>query len=113
MEMEAIKNPITLKSDANTGQEVKALVGSGAQGKFINRRTVMKLGLREILLTKPILVYNVDGTSNQLGSIRNYINIEATINGVIKKECMLVTQFGKQDIILGIDWLKERNLQIN
>lgn len=111
--MQAMKIPITLKSDANAGQEVKALIDSGAQGKFINRGTVRKLGLREILLTKPIPVYNVDGTPNQLGSIRNYVNVEATINGITKKERMLVTQLGKQDIILGIDWLKEKNPRIN
>lgn len=111
--MQAMKIPITLKSDANAGQEVKALINSGAQGKFINRGTVRKLGLREIPLTKPIPVYNVDGTPNQLGSICNYVNMEATINGITKKERMLVTQLGKQDIILGIDWLKERNSRTN
>lgn len=113
MEMQAMKIPIRLKTEANAGAQVKALIDSRAQERFIDRRTVRTLGLREIPLSRPISVYNVDGTPNQLGNICNYVNVDVTIGKTTSKERMLVTQLGKQEVILGIDWLKERNPGIN
>lgn len=111
--MQAIKIPITLKSNANAGVQVKAFINSGAQERFIDWRTVWTLKLQEISLNKPIPIYNIERTFNQLENIQNYVSINITIGKTTKKERMLVTQLRKQEVILGIDWLKERNPQIN
>lgn len=72
---------IIVKSSANAGISVKALVNSGAQGKFIDQFLVRRLGLRERPLAHSIPVYNIDGTSNRIGSIRNYVEPDMVING--------------------------------
>lgn len=82
---------------------------SGAEGRFINRRTVRQLGLKETPLPAPIKVYNVDGSLNQLGFIRNSVSVMMDVGGRPVKEDFLVTHIDKQDIILGIDWLRRLN----
>lgn len=113
MNMQSMKIPVTLKSSVNAGTRIKALIDSGAQEKFIDWSVVQKAGLFEQLLARPIPVFNVDGTPNQLGNICNYIEMVININSKEHKKWLFVTHLGKQDVILGIDWLKENNLHIN
>lgn len=112
MDSNSMRIPIHILGKETVGR-VPALIDSGAQGKFINRRTVRQLGLKELLLKKPIQVFNVDGTPNELGNIRNTVEVPINIAGTVTKERLLVTQLGKQHIILGMDWLKDRNPSIN
>ncbi|GJE98040.1 polyprotein, partial [Phanerochaete sordida] len=105
--------PVIIKSSTNAGIPVKALVDSGAQGKFIDRFLVRRLGLSERPLAHPIPVYNVDGTPNRIGSIRNYVEPDMVINGKPMKERLFVTHLGKQEMILGFDWLQKYNPRIN
>lgn len=108
MQARSMKIPVTLRTKRNVGT-IPALVDSGAQGKFINRRTVRQFGLPETPLQRPIRVYNVDGTPNELGYIRNFVELDLSVAGKTTKEKLLVTQLGKQDVILGMDWLQQRN----
>lgn len=112
MSTRSMRIPVKFNKAPIAGKQL-ALIDSGAQGKFINRRTVKQLNLKEKPLTKPIKVCNVDKTPNELGYIQNYVETDLEIAGKTTTTKLLVTQLGKQDIIIGIDWLQEHNPQIN
>jgi hypothetical protein len=60
-------------------------------------------------LEKPIKVYNVDGTLNKRGTIRQSVDLNIEIHGKTCTERFLVTGLGKHKIILGYPWLKRMN----
>ena len=60
-------------------------------------------------LENPLVVYNVDGTLNKMGTIRKYVDLPIIINGRKTTERLLVTGLGKLRIILGFPWLNEQN----
>ena len=49
--------------------EMKALIDSGAQGKFLNKDFALRNKIALNKLNNPITVYNVDGTKNSSGKI--------------------------------------------
>ena len=68
--------PVSLNtpgSKENVG--TKALIDCGAGGKFIDTQFVQKNGFPTTKLSKPIPVYNVDGTPNKQGTIRAYTTL--------------------------------------
>ena len=101
----------------NTGEnkivETLGLVDSGAGGKFIDQNFAQqeKLELKE--LVEPLTVYNIDGTLNKKGTIRNYVDLPMTIFRKKTNEQLLVTGLGKIKVILGFTWLNEQNPLIN
>ena len=103
--------PVTTKT--NNAGKIRALIDSGAQGKFIDKVVALKLGLKETPLRQNIPVYNVDGTPNRLGQIRTKVELPITIGGKEVKEELYVTHLGKNEIILGFDWLQKHNPRIN
>ena len=100
--------PVTLKS-SDAEYTTKALVDSGAGGKFIDQKLVEKLKLPRSKLTKPIPVFNVDGTPNLLGAITHTTTLTMEIGGEELEEQLMITSLGKHDVILGLTWLQERN----
>ena len=62
---------------------------------------------------EPLTVYNVNGTLNKKGTIRNYVDLPMTIFGKKTNEWLLVTGLGKIKIILGFTWLNEQNPLVN
>ncbi|THH03159.1 hypothetical protein EW145_g6483 [Phellinidium pouzarii] len=97
------------------GQTVlsNALIDSGAEGKFINSKFVAKHRIPVQKLVKPIPVHNVDGTPNQNGTITHYTLRPLLFGNKLTMAFLLVTSLGKEDIILGLPWLKQRNPLIN
>ena len=63
--------PISFSSEHTNGRtvETKALLDTGAGGKFIDQNFVLQNDIRTKKLEKPITVYNVDGTKNKTGTI--------------------------------------------
>ena len=103
--------PVTTKT--NHAGKIRALIDSGAQGKFIDKVVALKLGLKETPLQQNIPVYNIDGTPNKLEQIRTKVKLPITIGGKDIKEKLYVTHLGKNEIILGFDWLQKHNPRIN
>jgi hypothetical protein len=64
-------------------------------------------------LTRPIPVYNVDGTPNEDGAIREIADVILRYNGHAERTQFAITQLGKQSMILGFTWLCEHNPEIN
>jgi predicted aspartyl protease len=54
---------------------IKALLDSGCTGLAINKKFVEKHGISTKKVARPIPIYNMDGTRNKAGSIREYVEI--------------------------------------
>ena len=50
---------------------------------------------------------------NKKGTIKNYVDLQFSINGKEFQERFYVTGLGKQKAILGLTWLKKHNPEIN
>ena len=61
--------------------ETKALLDTGAGGKFIDQNFVRNQKIKTKNLKHPIKVFNVDGTPNKRGTITKYTRLDLTING--------------------------------
>ena len=64
-------------------------------------------------LQRPIPVYNVDGSPNEGGAIREIVDVILRVNGHMERTTFAVTSLGKQDLILGFTWLEEHNPEID
>ena len=93
--------------------ETPALIDSGAGGTFINQNHARKIGYKLTELETPVKAYNVDGMENKKGMIKNYVDLQFSLNGKEFQEKFYVTGLGKQKIILGLPWLKKHNLEID
>ena len=93
--------------------ETSALIDSGAGGTFIDKSFALRHGITLSPLAKPIPVYNVDGTRNKLGSIKEYTWRGITIAGTAYRVRLLATSLGNESIILGLPWLRRTNATIN
>ena len=107
--------PIILlcEKSGNKNVETKALLDTGAGGKFIDQNFVLWNNIRMYKLAKPITVYNVDGTENKTGTITWYVDVNLQIGNRTTSTKLLVTGLGRQKIILGFPWFKEQNPEIN
>ena len=107
--------PILISSKHDKGRtvETKALLDTGAGGKFIDQNFVLAKGIRTRKLEKPIMVYNVDGTKNKTGTITRYVDVNLQIGGKKTAHRLMVTGLGKQKVILGFPWFEEMNPEIN
>ena len=61
----------------------------------------------------PVKAYNMDGMENKKGTIKNYVNLQFSLNGKEFQERFYITGLGKQKVILGLPWLKKHNPEIN
>jgi hypothetical protein len=90
-----------------------ALVDCGATGEFIDSNFVQKHKLQAHTLDKPIPVYNVDGSRNEGGSIREQVELIVRLGDHSERVTFLVCSLGKTDMILGFTWLQHHNPDIN
>ena len=60
-----------------------------------------------------ILVYNVNGTLNKNGSIKEFAMLQLAINNYYKCIDLAIIELGDINLFLGYDWLKIYNLLIN
>ena len=106
--------PISISIDKTNERtiETKALLDTGAGGKFIDQKFVLQENIRTHKLAKPT-VYNVDGTENKTGTITRYVDVNLQIGNRTTATKLLVTGLGCQKIILGFPWFEEQNLEIN
>ena len=92
---------------------VDGLVDCGATSEFIDSEYVSEVGLPVRRLAQPIPVYNVDGTPNEAGAIREVADIVLDYRGHSERVQLAVTRLGKQKLILGYSWLRKHNPEIN
>jgi hypothetical protein len=104
----------------HSGKEISAcaLVDSGAEGMIINSSFANKYRLTLQQLKTPLPVCNVDGSTNKAGAVLSTmiqtIQILAPQNQHHEERSeFYVTTIGDHDIILGTDWLKAHNPEVN
>lgn len=90
-----------------------ALLDSGATGSCVNQEFVNKhqLTIKKLPIRMP--VYNADGTLNENGSIEGFVEARMTLGGHLERIELAVTNLGKTDIFLGLDWLRYHNPSVN
>jgi hypothetical protein len=91
----------------------QALIDCGATGCFIDIEWAKFNNIPMCPLTKPILVYNVDGTANDAGMIMDITDIILQYDKHSEHTQLAVTCLGKQSMILGYNWLRNHNPEIN
>ena len=104
--------PISLRANKKVFQ-FNALIDSGAEGSFIHSNTVREHNIPTHPLKQPILVKNVDGSQNKEGIISQYVWKPLQLGNRVAYTQLLVTTIGKEEIILGLPWLRKTNPQIN
>jgi hypothetical protein len=94
--------------------DAKALLDSGTEGIYINANYVKKHRFPLQDLKTPIYPRNVDGTPNKNSAIRHTAILWMEMGDNHRERIMfLVTDTGNHNILLGMDWLKAHNPNID
>lgn len=93
--------------------DLTALLDSGATGMFLDREFVRQNNLNTRRLPRPIPVYNVDGTLNQGGSIKEEVDVMMKYQEHTEKCTFAVCDLGNKEAIIGHSWLFRHNPEID
>src|SRR5260221_5562042 len=80
---------------------------------FVNRAFAQKHKLETCPLPNPVPVHNVDGTSNENGSIMEEVEVILQYGQHMEKVCLAVANLGQQTIIIGHSWLTHHNPEVD
>ena len=86
-----------------------ALVDSGTDISCIDQHFVQKNNLPTMKLSIPIWARNANHSNNKSGDIRYTCDLFVNIQGLAQKVTLYVMTCGKENIILGLPWLKKAN----
>src|SRR6201996_9233353 len=100
----SMRIPVSIRASYNMA-DIKALVDSGATDNFIHPNFVKRMGIGQRPLDKPKNIFNIDDTTNKAGQITHYLNLVVTTGGTTKEMRFLVTNIGREDVLLGYPWL--------
>src|SRR5258706_8307130 len=81
------------------------LLDSRATGMFINQSFMQKHQLETTLLPQPVLMCNVDSSSNENGSVTEEVHITLHFGCHSEKAHLVVANLGQQTVIIGHSWL--------
>lgn len=110
----SLEIPISMQTtDTGTVLSTKGLLDCGATDLFVNSNFVQQNKLTTKKLSRPIPVYNVDGTLNEAGSISEVWDAVLRYRDHTERATFAVTGLGSQDVILGLNWLREHNPEVN
>jgi hypothetical protein len=104
MRFRSMQIPVSIRASYNMA-DIKALVDSGATDNFIHPHFVKRMGLGQRELDKPKNIYNVDDTTNKSGQITHYLSLAVTMAGKTQEMRFLITDIGREDVLLGYPWL--------
>ena len=100
----SLRIPTLLKSSHST-TERQVLVDSGATDNFICNRLLKRLKIGKLQLKNPRTVWNIDGTHNKSGTIRECVNLLVRVGERRHEMRFLITDLGEDEIVLGYPWL--------
>jgi predicted aspartyl protease len=83
----------------------QALVDSGATDNFMHPNFAKRMGLGTKTLHNPKKIFNIDNTTNKSGMITHCLDLNVVTKGIHKEMCFLITDIGKEEILLGYPWL--------
>ncbi len=96
--------PVLFES-AHAMAEREVLVDLGATDNFISKNLLHRLKIGYLPVETPIKIWNVDGTHNQDGAIRHFTDLQVRTGTETKVLQFLITNLGKDEVILGYPWL--------
>ena len=102
-----------LTTDTSKVYSIWALLDCRATGSFIDRNFVCSKRINAWSISCPIPVFNVDRSSNKVGQIMKVVDITLWYNSHLEQMLLVVSNLGKQDLILGYFWLKNHNPKVN
>ena len=100
-------------TDTSELHSIKALLDSEATGSFINRDFICSKGINTQTLSRNILVFNINGSSNEAGQISEIVNVLLCYKTHSERMLLAISSLRKQSLILGYNWLKDHNLKVN
>jgi hypothetical protein len=83
----------------------QALVDLGATDNFMHPNFAKRMGLGTKILPNPKKIFNIDNTTNKSGMITHYLDLNVVTKGIHKEMCFLITDIGREEILLGYPWL--------
>ena len=95
--------------NANQNFTSNTLIDCGAQGRFIDKKLALKKGIALTRLKMPVTPINIDGTENKSGKIEYVTWLNLHFSNIKMITRLLITDLGKEQIILGLPWLQEYN----
>ena len=99
--------------DTGLNISATALLDSGAMGMFIDSEFVKRHQIPTRPLEQAVRVYNVDGTRNESGSIREIAELRMQYRDHSEKAIFSVIGLGRDPVIIGHTWLVEHNPEID
>ena len=114
-EMRSMQIPIQLIVSSHSMKviDTQALVDSGADISCIDQHFIRKHNLSTMKLSISIQARNADHSHNKNEDIWYTCDLFVNIQGLIQKVTLHVMTCGKENIILGLPWLKKANPTIN
>jgi len=100
-------------TDTSEHHSVKALLDCGATGSFIDKDFVCSKGMNTRTLSRNIPVFNADSSPNEAGQISEVMDVILQYKTHSERMLLTVSGLGKQNLILGYDWLKDHNPKID
>jgi len=100
-------------TDTSEVHSVKALLDSGATSNFIDKDFVCMKGISTQNISRPIPVFNMDGSPNEAGQISKVVDVVLRYKTHSKRMLLAISNLRKQSMILGYTWLKDHNLEVN
>ena len=92
---------------------IKALLDYRTTDSFIDWDFVHSRGINTWTISQPILVFNVDGSSNKARQISEVVNIVFHYQTHLEWTLLAISSLEKQNLILGYTWLKDHNPEIS
>jgi hypothetical protein len=83
----------------------QALVDSRATDNFMHPNFAKRMGLGMQELPNPKKIFNIDNTTNKAGMITHYLDLDVVTKGIHKEMRFLITDIGREEILLGYPWL--------
>jgi hypothetical protein len=95
----------TLLQSTHTKAERQVLVDSGVTDNFISNKLLRRMKIGKLNLPKPQTIWNIDGMHNKSGHIKHFVDLLVRCSDRSKEMRFLITDLGKDKIILGYPWL--------
>jgi len=100
----SIRIPVLFET-AHATAEREVLIDLEATDNFICKNLLQRLKIATLPIEVPLKIWNVDGTHNQDGKITHFMDLQVRTGADTKILCFLLTNLGKDEVILGYPWL--------
>jgi hypothetical protein len=95
---------LSLRGSDGRVWRARAMIDSGTEGIFLNRKYIKKNRLECVRLQRPIPVFNIDGTLNKDESIKETVSVQIEGSGHVENLQCFITELGDDNMILGLPW---------